>query len=139
MKRDTGGRRKRVLFNVALIVALFILGGLCGVAGRAWIGGLGAQHAQLQRCILASRQSHPGEDTRSKLADLDAEVPACMNASGYEQALGNQSCSPAFWQGDVFCYLPKSSLGRLIYRIEASSAGKKMQGERKTELSPSQS
>jgi len=139
MKRDAAGHRKRqILFNVALIVGLFVLGGLCGLAGRAWIGGFKAQHAQLERCILSSRQSHPREDVRSKLAYLDAEVPACMNASGYEQALGNQNCSAAFWQGDVFCYLPKGSLGKLIYRIEASSAGKKMQDEREAEVSPGQ-
>jgi hypothetical protein len=72
------------------------------------------------------------------LAHLDAEVPACMDASGYEQARGNQSCSAAYWQGDVFCYLPKGSLGKLIYRIEASAAAKKMPDERKSELSPRQ-
>jgi hypothetical protein len=60
-----------------------------------------------------------------------------MNSAGYERALDNKSCAPKFWQGDVFCYLPKSSLGKLIYRIEVSSAEKKMQDERKTELSPS--
>jgi hypothetical protein len=130
--------RRQIFFNVAFITGLLVAGGLCGIGLRLWMGGLKAQHAQLERCILASRQSHPSEDVRSKLAHLDAEVPACMNASGYEQALGNQSCSPAFWQGDAFCYLPKSSLGKLIYRIEASSAPKKMQDERKTELSPSQ-
>src|ERR1700722_7904823 len=92
--------RRQALFNVAFIAGLFILGGLCGMGARTWIGGLGVQHAQLERCMLNSKHSHPGEDARSTLAHLDAEVPACMNAAGYEKALDNKSCSPAYWQGD---------------------------------------
>jgi|HubBroStandDraft_1064217.scaffolds.fasta_scaffold607462_2 hypothetical protein len=109
---------RQTLFNVALIAGLFIVGGLCGLGVRTWIGGLRVQYAQLERCILASKHSHPGEDARSTLEHLHVEVPACMNGAGYEKALDNQSCAPAFWQGDVFCYLPKSYLGKLIYRIE---------------------
>src|SRR5579863_2791183 len=112
---------RRTLLNVALIAGLFILGGLCGLGVRMWIGGLGVQHAQLERCILASKHAHAREDARSTLAHLDVEVPACMNAAGYEGALDNKSCSPASWQGDVFCYVPKSHLGKLIYRIESAS------------------
>jgi len=115
--------RRQSLLNVALIAGLFVLGGLCGLGLRTWIGGLRAQHAQLERCILTSKHSHPGEDARATLARLDAEVPACMNGAGYEQALDNQGCAAAFWQGDVFCYLPKSHLGRLIYRLAELRAG----------------
>jgi hypothetical protein len=111
---------RQTLFNAALIAGLFILGGLCGLGVRMWIGGLGVQHAQLERCILASKHAHAREDARSTLAHLDVEVPACMNAAGYEDALDNKSCSPASWQGDVFCYVPKSHLGKLIYRIESA-------------------
>jgi hypothetical protein len=111
---------RQTLFNAALIAGLFILGGLCGLGVRTWIGGLGVQHAQLERCILASKHAHAREDARSTLAHLDVEVPACMNAAGYEDALDNKSCSPASWQGDVFCYVPKSHLGKLIYRIESA-------------------
>jgi hypothetical protein len=112
--------KRQTLFNAALIAGLFILGGLCGLGARTWIGGLGVQHAQLERCILTSKHSHPNEDARSTLAHFDVEVPTCMNDAGYAKALDNQSCAPAFWQGDVFCYLPKSYLGRLVYRMEAA-------------------
>jgi hypothetical protein len=122
--------RRRTFFNVALICGLFILGGLCGAGARTWIGGLGAQHAQLERCILASKHSRPGEDARAALARLDVEVPACMNEAGYEKALDNQSCAPAFWQGDVFCYLPKSYLGKLAYRLEVHGKTELQAGRR---------
>jgi len=120
---------RRTIFNVALIAGLFVLGGLCGLGARTWLGGLGAQHARLERCILGSKGSHAGEDARSTLAHLDVEVPACMNAAGYEKALDDQSCTPASWQGDVFCYVPKSYLGRVIYRIEAASYRRKIVAE----------
>jgi hypothetical protein len=112
--------RQRI-FIVAFVAGLFILGGLCGLAVRTWIGGLNHQYAELERCILTSKHAHSNEDARSTLAHLDAEVPACMNVAGYEKAVDNQSCAPAFWQGDVFCYSPKSHLGKLIYRIETAS------------------
>ena len=106
------------LVTAVLIAGLVIGGGLSGLAARHWsIGGFKRQQAQLERCILTSRQLHVDQDTRSKVAYLDAEVPACMNSAGYEPALRNGGCSPALWQGDVFCYLPKSPLRRLIYRI----------------------
>jgi hypothetical protein len=130
--------KRQTLFNVAFIAGLFILGGLCGLGARKWIGGLGVQRAQLERCMLNSKHSHPNEDARSTLAHLDMEVPECMNAAGYEKALNNKSCSSAFWQGDVFCYLPKSYLGRLIYRIEAASDRNKVEEESKTELQAGQ-
>jgi len=122
------------LFKAALIAGLFAAGGLCGVGARMWLGGLREQHAQLERCILAAKHSAPERDARSTLARLDLEVPACMNDSGYEKALNNESCEPAMWQGDVFCYLPKSAFGRLIYRIEAHSDAKRMGVEGKTRL-----
>jgi hypothetical protein len=119
MNRDLVGHRKRqLLFNVALIAGLFALGSFCGVGARTWIGGLQEQRAQLQRCVLTSKSSHPGEDARSRLMHLDADVPACMNEAGYEEALDNGSCNPAYWQGDVSCYLPKSGLGKLIHRLQ---------------------
>ena len=113
--------KRQTLFYAALIAGLFILGGLCGLGVRTWIGGLGVQQARLERCVLDSKHSHAGEDARSTLAHLDTELPACMNAAGYERALDNKSCSPASWQGDVFCYVPKSYLGKLIYRIDSAS------------------
>jgi hypothetical protein len=131
---------RQTLFDVGLIAALFVIGGLCGVGARMWIGGLKQQHAQLERCILESKHAHPNEDARSTLAHLDVEVPACMNGAGYVEALDNKSCGPSLWQGDVFCYLPKSSLGKLIYRIETSSERKRTEDASKTEdLSPSES
>ncbi len=113
--------KRRTAVNVALLAGLFIAGGLCGLGARTWIGGLREQHAQLERCALASKQLHASEDARSRLAHLDVEVPACMNGAGYEKALGNRHCSPGIWQGDVFCYWPKSSLGKLIYRLQTSA------------------
>jgi hypothetical protein len=125
------GMTRQTLFNVALIAGLFILGGLCGLGLRTWIGGLGVQNARLQACILTSKRSHPSEAARSTLAHLDVEVPTCMNAAGYVKALDNKSCAPAFWQGDVFCYLPKGHLGRLIYRLEAASSHTELQERRR--------
>jgi hypothetical protein len=125
--------KRQSLFNAALIAGLFILGGLCGLGARMWIGGLSVQHARLERCILASKQAHSREDARSTLTHLDVEVPACMNGAGYEKALNNKSCASAFWQGDVFCYLPKSYLGRLVYRIDAASDRNKVEGNTRAE------
>lgn len=126
---DGGGLRRRILFDAGVLLALLIAGALCGAAAHKWIGGLRAQHVQLERCIAATRQAHSHDDVQSTLARLDSDVPACMHAAGYESALGNQGCGPSFWQGDVFCYVPKSSLGKLIYRIEAASVAKTIKDE----------
>ena len=126
---DAGVLPRRPIFDAAVIIALLVAGGVCGTAARLWIGGLKAQHVQLERCIRASRQSHSSEKAQSMLTHLDADVPGCMNAAGYEAALDDERCSPAFWQGDVFCYMPKGSLGKLIYRIEAASAERRMKEE----------
>jgi hypothetical protein len=127
MKRPTA-------VNVALICGLFIAGCLCGLWARTLIGGFRVQHAQLEQCALASKQSHATEDARSKLAHLVAEVPPCMDEAGYEKALNNKNCSVAIWQGDVFCYVPKSYLGKLIYRLETSSDRMKIEDDGKPEL-----
>jgi len=134
-QHDGGALRRRLFFDAGVLLALLIAGALCGTAAHLWIGGLRAQHVQLERCIATTRQSHSNEDARSTLVHLDTDVPACMNAAGYESALNNQGCSPAFWQGDVFCYVPKSSLGKLIYRIEAASADKAIKGDSDRERS----
>jgi len=112
--------RRRALISVAFLGGLLIAGVLCG-AGLQRIGGLGRQHVQLERCILASRQAHPNEAARSALPHLEAEVPSCMELAGYEKDLADENCGPAMWQGDIFCYVPKSFLGRLVHRIEVSS------------------
>jgi hypothetical protein len=110
---------KRPLLTVALIAGLFVSGGLCGLAARK-IGGLDQQRAQLNRCVLASKQAHPNARPRDALPRLIVEVPACMNAAGYERVVNNMSCNRVAWQGDVFCYVPKSYLGKLIYRLDAA-------------------
>jgi uncharacterized protein YjbI with pentapeptide repeats len=125
---------RKIRQNVALIAALLVAGGLCGAGARLWIGGLNRQHAQLERCALASRQTHASEDARSRLAHLDADVPACMNGAGYEKALDNADCGPSVWQGNVFCYVPKSVLGKLVYRIETSPDMKRIGSDRTTDL-----
>ena len=113
---------RRELFRAVVIAAgLFIVGGLFGLGARTW--GLDEQRAQLHRCILTSQQSHPSDDARTKLAHLDVEVPECMAGAGYEKALNNDNCSLAVWQGDVYCYLPKSLVGKLMYRIATISSG----------------
>lgn len=112
---------RQTYLKVAIFAGLFLAGGLCGVAARLWIGGLKAQHAQLERCVLASKHANPDRDARATLARLDVEVPACMSGAGYEEARNNDGCEPAMWQGNVFCYVPKSSLGRLLYRIETKT------------------
>jgi hypothetical protein len=45
-----------------------------------------------------------------------------MNGAGYEQALDSKSCGLKLWQGDVFCYAPKSFFGKLVYRIQIRKA-----------------
>jgi hypothetical protein len=124
---------RRSLASVALLVGLLAAGALCGAGIYRWVGGLGRQHAQLEQCVLASRHAHPSEAARSQLTRLEAEVPRCMNAAGYEKALGNENCPPALWQGDVFCYVPKSFLGKLVYRIETSAQKKRTGDEGKTQ------
>src|SRR5580698_8863234 len=108
--------KRQTAVNVTLVAVLFIAGGLCGLGARTLVGGLGKQSAQLEQCALASRQSHANEEARSKLAHLVSDVPVCMNHAGYEKAPDNKNCSPTIWQGDVFCYVPKSYLGKLVYR-----------------------
>jgi hypothetical protein len=107
--------------KLGTVAALFLAGGVCGAGVHYWIGGLGRQHAQLEQCVLGWRNSHPKGDANSTLASLEEEVPQCMDRAGYSQALDNLHCGPAPWQGNVYCYLPKSFVGRLIYRIEARS------------------
>ena len=109
---------RRILIGVGLVAGFFIVGGLFSIGARMWIGGLNEQSAQLHQCVLTSQHAHPNEDARSMLAHLDVEVPECMEGAGYEKALDNNNCSPTVWQGDVYCYLPKSFLARLLYKIE---------------------
>jgi hypothetical protein len=116
---------RRALSTVALFAGILIGGALCGAGMQRWIGGLGRQHVQLEQCILASRHAHPNEGARSTLTRLEADIPNCMNAAGYEEALGNENCGAAMWQGDVFCYMPKSFLGKLVYRLETSAQKKR--------------
>jgi hypothetical protein len=124
---------RRSLLSVALLAGLLAAGAVCGAGVYHWVGGLGRQHAQLEQCVLASRHAHPSEAARSQLTRLEAEVPGCMDAAGYEKALGNENCPPALWQGDVFCYVPKSFLGRLVQRIETSVQKPRTGGESKTQ------
>jgi hypothetical protein len=124
---------RRTLPSVALLAGLLIAGALCGAGIYRWVGGLGRQHAQLEQCILASRHAHPNEAAQSTLTRLEAEVPNCMEAAGYQRAIGDENCGTTIWQGDVFCYMPKSSLGKLVYRIETSAQKKRSGREGKTQ------
>jgi hypothetical protein len=110
-------------FTAALVAGLVIAGGLFGVGARIGIGGLNGQRTQLHQCVLASQHDHPSEDTRSLLAHLRVAVPDCMEAAGYVKALDNDNCALALWQGDVYCYLPKSLVGKLLYKM-ATLAGR---------------
>lgn len=113
--------RRNLFKAVALIAGFVIAGGLVGIGARKWVRGLDEQHAQLHRCITASEQSHRNEDARALMEDLDRDVPECMDRAGYEKALDNDNCSLAVWQGDVYCYVPKSRVGKLIYKIQTFS------------------
>jgi hypothetical protein len=110
--------QRRILVAVAAIVGCVIAGGLTGAAVRWWIGGLEGQRDQLHRCVLSSERAHPNENPRTRLAHLQAEVPACMDAAGYATALDNKGCGRALWQGDAYCYVPKDEFGRLLFKIE---------------------
>jgi hypothetical protein len=103
---------RRNLFKAALIAGLVVAGGLAGIGGRLWA--LNERLSQLHQCVLASRQSHPDADARARLAYFDAEIPECMAGAGYEKALNNNRCTPAVWQGDIYCYLPKGFIGKLM-------------------------
>ena len=122
----------RTLSSAALLAGLLIAGALCGAGLFRWIGGLGRQHAQLEQCVLASRQAHPHEASQSRLTHLEAEVPSCMDAAGYDK-LDSQDCVPAMWQGDVLCYVPRSFLGKLVYRLETSMQKQRTGAEGKTQ------
>jgi hypothetical protein len=124
---------RRTLPSVALLAGLSIAGALCGAGMHRWVGGLGRQHAQLEQCVLASRRMHPNEAARSTLTRLEADVPNCMDAAGYEKELGNENCGAATWQGDVFCYMPRSFLGQLVYRLETSTQRKRTGADGKTQ------
>ena len=50
-------------------------------------------------------------------AYLQTEVPSCMSAAGYATALDNKDCGRALWQGDVYCYVPGSRVGRMLFNI----------------------
>jgi hypothetical protein len=114
---------RRHLSKLALLAGLAVIGGLFGIGTRIWIGGLNGQHPQLEKCIRASQLSLPNEDTSSTMAHLVAQVPECMEEAGYEKALDNTNCGPVLWQGNVYCYLPKSFVGKLIYKIVTYSGG----------------
>ena len=91
---------------------------LVGIAARWWVAGLNGQRAQLHQCVVASQRAHQNENAASKVAHLKAEVPDCMEAAGYAKALANSDCGRALWQGDVYCYVPKSRVGRFLFKIE---------------------
>lgn len=114
---------RRNLFTIAVVAGFVIAGALFGIGARILIGGLGEQRGQLHRCIVTSHQAHPNEDARSTTVHLQAEVPECMAAAGYEKALDNNPCSLAVWQGDVYCYVPKSLAGKLLFKIRILAGG----------------
>jgi hypothetical protein len=112
--------RRRYLFAVAVIVGCIVVGGVAGTAVRWWVAGLNGQRAHLHECVVTSQQMHPNENAASMLAHFQAEVPSCMATAGYIQALDNKNCSPQLWQGDVYCYEPKSAVGKLLFKIAVS-------------------
>jgi hypothetical protein len=95
-----------------------VAGGAVGIGARWWVNGLNGQRAQLHQCVLSSQQAHPNENAGSMLAQLQAEVPDCMDLAGYATALDNKDCGHELWQGNVYCYAPKSQVGRLLFKIE---------------------
>lgn len=111
------GRPRRYLAGIAVIVGCVAAGLLAGAGARWWVGGLAGQRAQLHECVVASQHAHPNEEAGKMLAYLQSEVPGCMDAAGYATALDNHNCTPALWQGNVYCYEPKSRIGRWLFKI----------------------
>jgi len=40
-----------------------------------------------------------------------------MNTAGYATVLDNSNCGRTLWQGDVYCYEPKSRIARWLFKI----------------------
>jgi uncharacterized NAD(P)/FAD-binding protein YdhS len=114
---DGHPRLRRYLTGIAIIAGCIVAGGLAGTGARWWVAGLNGQRAQLHECVVATQHAHPNEDAGKTLADLEAEVPDCMKAAGYAEALQNKDCSPQLWQGNVYCYMPESRIGRWLFKI----------------------
>jgi hypothetical protein len=108
---------RRNLLKVGVIAGCVVAGLLAGTLARWWVGGLNGQRAQLHECVVAAQRTHPSEDAGKMLGSLQAEVPDCMDTAGYAKALDNSNCGRALWQGDVYCYEPKSRFGRLLFKI----------------------
>jgi hypothetical protein len=115
---DRYGSLRRHLLKVAVIVGCVIAGGAVAVGARWRVNSLNGQRAQLHQCVLSSQQAHPNEKAVSMLAHLEAEVPDCMDLAGYAAALDNKDCGRELWQGNVYCYVPKSRVGRWLFKIE---------------------
>jgi hypothetical protein len=115
---DSHSLLRRNLSKVLVIVGCVIAGGAVGIAARWWVNGLNGQRAQLHQCVITSQQTHPNENAGAMLAHLKADVPDCMESAGYVTALDNKDCSHDLWQGNVYCYVPKSQVGRLLFKIE---------------------
>jgi len=113
-------RSRQYLAGIAIVLGCIAAGCLVGAGARWWIGGLNGQRAQLHECVVASQRAHANEGAGKMLAYLQAEVPPCMNAAGYTAALDNRDCGRALWQGDAYCYIPESRVGRLLFRIMTS-------------------
>jgi hypothetical protein len=115
----TNGRTRitRLLTGAALVCGFIAAGGLAGFGARWWIGGVNGQRAQLHECVVASQRAHPNEAAGKMLPYLQVEVPACMEAAGYATALDDRDCDRTLWQGNVYCYSPKSWSGALLFRI----------------------
>ena len=116
-KVDGPSRHRRYLIGIAAIVGCIVAGGLAGTGLRLWSAGLNGQRAQLHECVVASQHAHPNEDAGKMLAHFQAEVPDCMNAAGYATALDNRDCDRTLWQGNVYCYMPKSRIGRWLFKL----------------------
>jgi hypothetical protein len=108
------------LTKIVFIVGCTVAGALIGGGTRWWSGGLNGQKGQLHECVLAAQQAHSNEAAGPMLAHLKTEVPDCMDQAGYAQALDSENCDRALWQGNVYCYAPKSRIGRLLFRVAAS-------------------
>ena len=100
-----------------MIVGCIVAGLVAGSLARWWMGGLKGQRAQLHQCVIASQAAHPGENPGAMLTHFQAEVPDCMDSAGYAKALDNSNCGRTLWQGDVYCYEPKTRFGRLLFKL----------------------
>jgi hypothetical protein len=98
------------------------------VAALPLAGCFDDQKQAVAKCELETYRTYPNQRTKDTI-DAERYLELCMRAAGYNLELAfNKKCQPrltelgrAFVSADQpYCYVPSSSIGRLIYKIEMS-------------------